>query len=170
MKIQERKNTSEEFTQVRFSLVQGSLSIFITDAHLGPISHKILSRRTKLYLWDTTSPSLVPQISTRGSTDLSHFVLSPETGIMQRCVSMFVGCISICFALDQLERNRNKGLHASHNSCSGFVEDVYRERCLRMEICHACGYMFEKYLAASWLRVDLECNIFFIILATCSYK
>lgn len=42
-----RKDTSEEFTQVRFPLVQGSLSIFITDAHLGPISHKILRKRTK---------------------------------------------------------------------------------------------------------------------------
>ncbi len=41
--------------------------------------------------------------TTRGHTDLSHLVLAPEAGIMQWCVPVLIGCISVCFALDQLK-------------------------------------------------------------------
>lgn len=39
--------TSEEFTQVRFAFVQGGFPIFVTDAHLSPISYKILKENWK---------------------------------------------------------------------------------------------------------------------------
>ena len=34
---------------------------------------------------------------------LCHFVLAPEAGVVQRCVSMLVDCIGVGFALNQLE-------------------------------------------------------------------
>lgn len=37
--------TSEEFMQVWFGFVQGRFPIFVTDAHLSPISHKVLRER-----------------------------------------------------------------------------------------------------------------------------
>lgn len=104
---------------MRFALVHGGLSVFITDAHLGPISHEILRRKIASVRYYITRA--IPNDHQGEGTHLSHLVLSPETGIMQRGVSMFVGCIGVRFALDQLERNRNKGLHASRNSWSGFV-------------------------------------------------
>ncbi len=45
---------------------------------------------------------------------LCHFVLAPEAGVVERCVSMLVDCIGVCFALNQLafaghkERKLNK--------------------------------------------------------------
>lgn len=36
------RDTSEEFPQVRFAFVQGSLPIFVADAHLSPVSHEVL--------------------------------------------------------------------------------------------------------------------------------
>lgn len=66
--------------------------------------------------------------TTRGRTNLSHLVLAPEAGIMQWCVPMFIGCISVSFALDQLERSRNKGLYAKQG-WSGLVYAVYSDEC-----------------------------------------
>lgn len=45
--------------------------------------------------------------TTRGRTNLSHLVLAPEAGVMQWCVPVFIGCISVCFALDQLKEKQN---------------------------------------------------------------
>lgn len=41
------QDTSEEFTQVRFGFVQGSFPIFVTNADLSPVSHKILREKKK---------------------------------------------------------------------------------------------------------------------------
>lgn len=45
---------------------------------------------------------------------LCHFILAPEAGVVERCVSMLVDCVGVCFALNQLafaghkERKLNK--------------------------------------------------------------
>lgn len=38
-------DTSEMITQVRFGFVQGSLPIFVANAHLSSVSHKILKKK-----------------------------------------------------------------------------------------------------------------------------
>lgn len=46
--------------------------------------------------------------TSRGGTHLSHLVLAPEAGIMQWCVSVLIGSICVCFALDQLKERETK--------------------------------------------------------------
>ena len=118
------QDTSEQFTQVRFAFVKRSFPIFVADAHLSPISHEILRKREEFTLMGTTYK--IRKVSTRGHTYLSHLVLAPEAGIMQWCVPVFIGCICICFALDQLKvKAKNKGLYKKQG-WSHHVWAVYR--------------------------------------------
>lgn len=94
-----------------FGFVQGSFPIFVTDAHLSPISYKILERNWRSE-WHCKHRDWKCQfVSTRGCTNLSHLVLAPEAGIMEWRVSMFISCTSVCFKLDQLQRRQHNGLN-----------------------------------------------------------
>lgn len=64
-------------------------------------------------LWATLRRKilLLHGFTTRGSPNLRHVIVAPEAGIMQWCVSMLIGWICVCFALDQLKEGE-RGLRA----------------------------------------------------------
>lgn len=66
--------------------------------------------------------------TTRGRANLSHQVLAPEAGIVQWCVPMFIGCISVCFALDQLKNKQTKD-YMQIRDWPVLVWAVYRDEC-----------------------------------------
>lgn len=75
------RDTSELITQVRFGFVHGSFPIFVTNAHLSPVSHKILKKRKERLQWHLLTVIMMElthiQISlvcntTRGRANLSH--------------------------------------------------------------------------------------------------
>lgn len=109
-------DTSEEFTQVRFGFVQRSFAIFVTDADLSSVCHKILGKRKAEWChWHFLIGYPVGNrqmrlcfSASRVCTNLSHLVLAPEAGIMQWCVSVLIGSICVCFALDQLKERETK--------------------------------------------------------------
>ncbi len=150
------QDTSEKFTQVRFAFVQGRFPIFVTDAHQSPISHEVLNKRTdwwkqhfnSLSWWEFTEKHISLSLkTTRGRTNLSHLVLAPEAGVMQWRVPVFIGCISICFALDQLKEKQKQRIICKTRlvrSCLGCIQGrVLMLPTKIMGVRLACGHIPE---------------------------
>lgn len=108
-----RRDTFEKLLQVRFGFVHGRFPIFVTDAHLRPVVHKVLpgGREAKTLrqgeqLNELKFKTTGVGVGGGGRTNLCHQVLSPEAGVMQWRVAVFVGCVGVRFALNQLQKRQ----------------------------------------------------------------
>lgn len=128
-------DTSEDFTQVRFGFVQRNLPIFVTDAHLCSICHKILEKsKTGWCQWHLL---MVILRGTDRRPLLSHQQggHSPQPlGLGPRSRHNAVVCFRahwqhLCLlCTGSAKRKRNKGLWAKQ-SWSDLVWAVYRDDC-----------------------------------------
>lgn len=97
-------HTFQDLSQWRLGLVRGGLTIFVSNADQGPAAHQVLwEQGARTVVWDLPSVPLPPcPASCPAPTHLSHLLVSPEAGIVQRRVAVLVHCIDVCLELHQL--------------------------------------------------------------------